>query len=183
MREGERRLSDANRETVKAEFLETLEILESGRSKFNIGSTVDRLSDRFNLFDDRGISFVREVERLDVFSSFDNSLGDFNSTLTAERKAVGQSKANTEFSAAIADDVELFVDVGVEVVDGHNDVRTETLQVFDMSVKVAEALLEGFCVGLADFRKRYTTVPLEALVEVTSTTAAGLRPAARHLML
>ena len=102
-------------------------------------------------------------EGLGILGRFDDGFGEFLGAFAALRKAVANREAAAEFGDARADHFDFFVRVGVEVVERHDDVRAEVLEVLNVGVEVDETLLQGFDVGLADFGERHSAVPFEGL--------------------
>ena len=102
-------------------------------------------------------------ERLRIGSGFDDGLREFDRAVAALGKAVADGKAHAELGRTRADHFDFGVFVRMEVVERNDDVGPEVLEVFNVCFEIAEAALQSFHVGLADFRQRHAAVPLEGL--------------------
>jgi hypothetical protein len=80
------------------------------------------------------------------------------------------------------DKPELGLRIGVEPVDRHQRWDAELAQVFDVALEIGQARLSA--VKFSRASASFATPPciLSARTVATTTAAAGLRPACRHLM-
>ena len=98
---------------------------------------------------------------MEIFGRGNDFASERFGAFAALGKTIRDGKADAEFSAAGADNFDFSFGIRVEVVECHHNVRSELLEVGDVSIQIDDAALDRFKVGLADFGKRHAAVPLQ----------------------
>ena len=119
---------------------------------------VNYFGDGFNLFFNRQIDVVNRSKICRFFTGFYNLLRKFDAAFAALCKNIGEGKFYIVFPTIIFQNLNLFVGIGEEVVDGDNNRNTKFLHVFHMSGKVAKTCFYRFYIWFCSICLWYTAV-------------------------
>ena len=136
--------------------LEALGLLQSQRSPVHAVGAVNFLGDQFHPLAQRHLQGIEELDLVLLLAGLHNHLGQLEGALAAVTPVVGQGAAHTLLLAQLADQSDLIVRIGVELVDADHRDDAGLLDGVHMVEQVLAALLQQLQVLLGVLRGQGT---------------------------